>query len=135
MPLIKKILTKISNFHTFVSNNCLKYYERQENRIENTKRHYRNGGQNLCRRGYSKATVRDICRQAGVNIAAINYHFGDKKGLYLSVLKHYQEISLKTILPISASMKRSNRKKSCIPTSGLFSHESWMTAIPPGSAG
>ena len=49
--------------------------------------------------GYPKATVRDICRQAGANIAAINYHFGDKKGLYLSVLKHYQDIAFQTYPP------------------------------------
>jgi len=49
--------------------------------------------------GYSKATIRDICREAGANIAAINYHFGDKKSLYIAVLKHYQEIAFRAYPP------------------------------------
>jgi TetR/AcrR family transcriptional regulator, regulator of cefoperazone and chloramphenicol sensitivity len=37
--------------------------------------------------GYKAATVRDICRAAGVNIASVNYYFGDKEKLYIEVVK------------------------------------------------
>lgn len=38
--------------------------------------------------GYKAATVRDICRAAGVNIAAVNYYFGDKEQLYIEAVKY-----------------------------------------------
>jgi AcrR family transcriptional regulator len=37
-------------------------------------------------RGFSKVTVRHICRQAKANVAAVNYHFRGKTGLYGEVL-------------------------------------------------
>ncbi len=38
-------------------------------------------------RGFKHVTVREICRAARANVAAINYHFGDKLGLYREIVQ------------------------------------------------
>jgi AcrR family transcriptional regulator len=37
-------------------------------------------------RGFENVTVREICKISNANVAAINYHFGDKAGLYRAVV-------------------------------------------------
>lgn len=39
-------------------------------------------------KGFRGATVAEICEKADANIAAINYHFGDKESLYDAVWRH-----------------------------------------------
>lgn len=45
-------------------------------------------GNVFARKGFEAGTVREICQLAEVNLAAINYHFGDKRRLYLAAVSH-----------------------------------------------
>lgn len=56
--------------------------------VETRARLLRAGAEVFATQGFHGATVRDICSKASANIAAINYHFGDKARLYEEVLKH-----------------------------------------------
>ena len=44
-------------------------------------------GRIFAEHGYQATTVREIVKRSGANIAAVNYHFGGKLGLYTEVLQ------------------------------------------------
>ena len=45
-------------------------------------------GEEFAEKGFDGATVRAICDRAGTNLAAVNYHFGDKEQLYEQAVLH-----------------------------------------------
>jgi AcrR family transcriptional regulator len=62
-------------------------------------------------KGYRNATIAEICDRAQANIAAVNYHFGDKETLYGTALRHAYEAAARCYpidggLPASAPAAR-----------------------------
>lgn len=47
-------------------------------------------------RGFENVTVREICKASSANVAAVNYHFGDKAGLYRAVVMFAIQIMQET---------------------------------------
>jgi AcrR family transcriptional regulator len=51
-------------------------------------------GQVFADHGYQGATIRDICHAADVNVAAVNYYFGDKRQLYVETVRQARELRM-----------------------------------------
>ena len=50
-------------------------------------------------KGYRDATIAEICERASANVAAVNYHFGDKETLYKEAWRHSFSESVKAHPP------------------------------------
>jgi AcrR family transcriptional regulator len=86
---------------------------------KNTKQRILDSAEHLfARNGYHGTSIRAITKEAGVNLAAINYHFGSKEALV-------QEMFARKLAPVNKiPMDRLEKvleraeKKGCIPVAG-----------------
>src|SRR5258707_6288255 len=59
-----------------------------EKSLETRQRLLEAAGEVFASRGFRDATTREICEKAQANVAAGNYHFGDKEELYAAVFDY-----------------------------------------------
>jgi AcrR family transcriptional regulator len=50
-------------------------------------------GRLFAERGFKDVSIREICKEADANIAAVNYYFRDKAGLYRELLAHMVDVT------------------------------------------
>jgi AcrR family transcriptional regulator len=51
-------------------------------------------GEEFASKGYDATRIRAICERARANIAAVNYHFGDKQQLYVDAVLHAHQCGM-----------------------------------------
>lgn len=69
-------------------------------------------GRLFAQKGYGRTTSKEICQAAGANMAAVNYHFGDKDRLYAAVLvdAHAQLVQLSDLEQIHQTIQSHEKK-------------------------
>ena len=85
-------------------------------------------------KGFSLVTSKEICQMAGTNLAAINYHFGSRDGLYEALLyKIHQfmvnEDSLREIVSRDSSPREKISALVDMVAEQAWSRENWQMQV------
>lgn len=71
--------------------------EEQRKDTIRTRRHLLSAASSLfAEKGFRDSTIAEICNRAGTNVAAVNYHFGNKRNLYVESWRHSFRETLKS---------------------------------------
>jgi TetR/AcrR family transcriptional regulator, regulator of cefoperazone and chloramphenicol sensitivity len=70
----------------------------------------------FAQKGYRDAKVADICRQAGANVASVNYYFGGKAELYVEAWKYFLQNFEEPAFSESAPVSPEDRLRQYIQT-------------------
>lgn len=88
-----------------INDNHLKLFENFN--LENTRdRLIKVAMEMFAENGYDKTSVRELAKKADANIAAINYHFGGKEGLYQAVLEYIVSYMDSWAMPLIEEYKK-----------------------------
>ncbi len=91
-------------------------------------------GKLFAERGYAETTSKDICERVGINLAAVNYHFGSRDGLYQEVLTEVKKymFDVEALHRLTRSEMRPEEKLNhfidrLVET--VFARDSWQVRI------
>lgn len=91
-------------------------------------------GNLFAERGYAETTSKDICERAEINLAAVNYHFGSRDGLYQAVLDEVKQhmFGIESLHELMQSdMKTEDKLNQFIDhlVGTVFARDSWQVRI------
>ncbi len=91
-------------------------------------------GRLIAENGFAKTTSKSICALARVNLAAVNYHFGSREGLYHAVISEVLTymMNMEKLQEIYASEKTPHAKVEALVDlyiESVFKNDNWHVGV------